>query len=148
MWYWDRVLTDENGEEPDFDGLSWSHLGNQNWIGFRPSTNHAIIGDWVLTREMRDAEGNGWDVIRSFSVVRQSTNLAGDLSHDSLLDHHDLNILNQNVAVGATHQSLDLNDDDSVNIADVHWRLCAGLLIWKVRNGSLERRGLECRRTI
>ena len=64
---------------------------------------------------------NGWKITTTYEIFARSTGVDGDFSYNGQLDMDDLNILNENVAIGSTHGNVDLNDDDVVDTADVHF---------------------------
>ena len=116
------VIVDENGVERNFTGLEASHHIFGSGVGGLSGTSSARLrGDWEVRQQILDASGeNGWDVITRWKVVDRASRIVGDLSHNGILDMHDLNIMTQNVAVDATNLKLDLNDDELVNVEDVH----------------------------
>lgn len=67
--------------------------------------------------EYRDDNGDGW---HTYSVVRTGRT-EGDLSYDRKLDVRDVDIVANNVALGSTDVRLDLNKDDVVDVADLHF---------------------------
>ena len=96
-----------------------SHLPVYDLSGRHPG--EPVIGRWEGNRKLRDAQGNGYDILETFTVVENPTDIFGDFSYDEKLDHHDLNILTQNVAVGAINLQLDMNGDEQVNVDDIHF---------------------------
>ena len=116
------LVTDEYGKEHDLTGLHWTH--DFTTFGYTQDRNNSIsevVGDYEIVDEYRDAQGNGWNVTYSYSVVRRDTDVAGDLSYNNELDMHDLDILTRNVAFGAINLRLDMNSDERVNVDDVHF---------------------------
>ena len=116
------IVTDEYGEEHDLTGLHWTH--DFTTFGYTQKRNVSvsdILGDYRIVDEYRDAQGHGWNVTYSYSVVRRDTDLAGDLSYNEELDMHDLNILSRNVGFDAINLRLDMNGDEAVDVADVHY---------------------------
>ena len=104
------------------DGLNYSHLPVYDLSGRHPG--ESVVGKWEGFRELRDAQGNGWNLIETFTVVQNPTDVVGDLNYNGELDLRDYNILKQNVEVAPGQPSgeflrrLDLNDDQLVNAAD------------------------------
>ena len=127
-------FTDSFGEthDLDFTGLNYSHLTfhmiNSRHPGQTPDGAEQAIGLNQVTKEIRDVNGNGWDVIEEYTIVAADTNIPGDLNYNGELDLGDLNIMTQNVALMPTdgHEfseaqlRLDMNGDQSVDVSDVH----------------------------
>ena len=105
-------------------GINHSHIPVYDLSG---RGGGQVIGLWEGKRKIRDAQGNGYDFTETFTVVANPTDIPGDLSYDEELDHHDLNILTQNVAVAPSSpkdeflRRLDLNDDKTVDVSDIHY---------------------------
>ena len=116
------LITDENGGQRDYTGLHWDHLhyGNASFWKRSSATSNAP-GEYESVFEFRDAQGNGWDVNFFYSVIPRPTRVDGDISYDNELDVHDLNILVHNLALGSTNDRLDLNDDETIDLRDVHF---------------------------
>ena len=117
------VVVDENGVERDFSGLNWSHLILGAGVAGRSDSNASdLVGQWEHRTELLDASGNnGWEIITRWEAVNQRSRVEGDLNHNGELDMHDLNILTQNVVLGAVNLKLDLNRDEAVDVNDVHY---------------------------
>ena len=100
-----------------------THLPDLSYIG--PSADDIPVeapGVYEWRTTYRDANGNGWNIVDSFTVVAVPTEIGGDLNYNGALDQHDLDILTKNVAVGATNLKLDIDDNESVSVSDVyHW---------------------------
>ena len=125
-------FTDRFGEvhDLDFTGLNYSHLMFSSSIarhsGDGPS-KHQGIGENRIVRTIRDANGNGWDVIEDYTIVANATDIVGDLNYNGELDLGDLNIMTQNAAlmsdghqVSEAQLRLDMNGDDAVDVNDIH----------------------------
>ena len=115
----------------DFTGLNYSHLalfsGNARHPGGNPNNSQQRIGENKIVQTIRDANGNGWDVIEEYTIVAEATDIVGDLNYNGELDMGDLNIMTQNVTLMPDgHQAseaqlrLDMNGDDAVDVSDVH----------------------------
>ena len=117
------IVTDEDGVVRDYTNRQWDHhIVRGYWGNTSTRPTAAMEGEWERQTEIRDAHGNGWNINVSWEVVPRPSQLTGDLSHNSALDIHDLNILIQNVAVDATNLQLDLDEDNAVGLSDVyHW---------------------------
>ena len=120
-------FTDRFGEvhDLDFTGLNYSHLMFSTAIGRNeggPPASHQGIGENRIVRTIRDANGNGWDVIEEYRIVAEDTNIAGDLNYSGALDAGDYNIMRQNIELGSSHERLDLNGDSFVDVSDLtYW---------------------------
>ena len=116
------IVTDEQGGSHDFTDLHWDHKIVRGKWGNGPNRSTAdMVGEWEREVEIRDKNGNGWNITTVWDVVARRSRLDGDLSHNDELDMHDLEILVQNVAVGATNSLLDMNEDDLVDHNDVRY---------------------------
>ena len=115
------VITDTDGIERDYTGLNWSHI-HIPFGAFWPSDRSLdrIAGNYRGNFRYRDQENNGWNITFSYEA-RQPTDIAGDLDLDESLDMNDLDTLVHNVALGSTHLRLDMNEDEVVNVDDVHF---------------------------
>ncbi len=122
------VVRDWRGNEHDLSDQETTHFALPwAWFGATP-TEKIAVGEFEWKERLLDANGNGWDVIRTINAVSHATDVAGDLNYNGELDSHDLNILTQNVAVAPTDGRtlsddflrLDLNGDESVDVSDVH----------------------------
>ena len=69
--------------------------------------------------EIRDKDGNGWDIRLPFSIVERPSDIRGDLNHDGQLEQGDVDILTRNIHAGATNLTLDMNSDDNVSADDM-----------------------------
>ena len=116
------VVTDNHGNTHDLSGQNWNHMPHAWTMGYtgNPSISE-ISGEYEGVLEYRDAQENGWDMSFFYTVVPRRTRVDGDLNFDSEVDMSDLDIAVKNVAVGSTHRRLDLNDDDVVDLSDVHF---------------------------
>ena len=129
--------TDEAGvtHELDYAGLNYSHL-HLFLTGHSPSRPFGFVsngmgqvGQHAQVGTVLDADGNGWEITSSITVVRSPTNIAGDINYNGELDQGDLNILTQNVSLIPTdgHEfsedqlRLDMNGDEAVDQSDVHF---------------------------
>ena len=115
-------FTDEHGKLRDYSGLNWSHAVRQgNFVFRRNKSPSQMLGKFEWTLELRDSTNSGWDITYIFDAVEEATDLLGDFSYNDELDVRDLNILTQNVAAGATNLNLDMNGDEDVDVADIHY---------------------------
>ena len=121
-------------EELDYTGLNYSHFHIP--LGYhspsRPrgfATNlFGQVGNHEAVGTVLDANGNGWEITSSITVVREPTDVAGDINYNGELDLGDLNIMTRNVSLIPTdgHElsedqlRLDMNGDQSVDVSDVH----------------------------
>ena len=127
-------FTDRRGNtyDLDFSDLNYSHFTfhhvNARHPGATPSSSDQASGAYEVVHEIRDNAGNGWDVIRNYTIVDEPTDVLGDVNYNGELDMGDLNIITQNVALmptdghefSADQLRLDMNGDEAVDLSDVH----------------------------
>ena len=124
-------ITDNQRIEHDFTNLNWDHIVLPGSMGNGPSTSREqISGEYESRFSLTDINGDGWRVIERFDVVPEPTGVLGDLNYDKKLDLMDLDILTKTVSVAPGQVTsdalrrglgrLDINADESVNVADIH----------------------------
>ena len=138
-------FTDRFGEthDLDFSGLNYSHLALFNFNARHPggsaTSSQQRIGENKVVNKIRDANGNGWDVIEEYTIVEEATDVLGDLNYSGTLDGGDFNILRQNIELGSTHERLDINGDNQVDFTDMsYW----DDELFGLRAGDVNRDGL------
>lgn len=118
-------FVDTDGQTHDVSDLSWSHIVNFRTTAWNDPNraDSGMLGNYVWTERLRDANGNGWDIVREYDV-RTPTDVLGDFNYNGALDLDDYNILKQNVDFAPAAQvsgallRLDLNNDTLVNDND------------------------------
>ena len=107
----------------DFTGLNYSHLGlfsaNARHPGGNPNNSQQRIGENRFVITVRDANGNGWDVIEEYTIVAEATDIVGDLNYSGGIDFGDYNIMRENLDLGSNHERLNINGDEVVSEADM-----------------------------
>ena len=89
-----------HGEEYDLTGMNFSEivLPRRTSAGYAHS-RQGLAGEYERRYEIRDKNGDGWNIFETFTAVAHPTDVAGDINYNGELDLRDLQILEQNVAV-------------------------------------------------
>ncbi|MEZ6121150.1 MAG: hypothetical protein R3C28_31915 [Pirellulaceae bacterium] len=127
-WSWSRngnILDSFSGNfaRPDclingFDGLSsFQQISEIDASFFPPGTE--LVGSYATELQVRDSQGNGWDVSMPFEVVDE---IAGDIRFDGQLDATDIDMLSSAIRQSLSDPDFDQNGDGQVNLDDrTHW---------------------------
>ncbi|MEZ6121097.1 MAG: PEP-CTERM sorting domain-containing protein [Pirellulaceae bacterium] len=101
-----------------FDGLSsFQQISATDANYFPPETE--LVASYATELQIRDSQGNGWDVSIPFEVVDE---IAGDIRFDGQLDTTDIDMLSSAIRQSLSDPHFDQNGDGQVNLHDrTHW---------------------------
>jgi hypothetical protein len=77
-----EVLTEVRPTDQPFDGASHRTIGQSHW-----NSGADNLGNYEFHRTLRDAQGNGWDIVAAFRIVAELP--AGDFNQDGTVDAAD-----------------------------------------------------------
>jgi hypothetical protein len=127
-WQWTRngdvidTMAPGNFARPDclvtgVDGLSSFQQIVATDANFFPGMD--LVGKYETRAQLRDSQGNGWDVQMPFDVVHD---IAGDIRFDGKLDSRDIDMLSSAVRQSLADTGFDTNSDGQVTADDRgHW---------------------------